>query len=107
MNTSKEAGAIYLKVDETNATTLEREGYVFPVDSKNVVVVAASGAGVFYAIQSIRQLIQNKIPGVNTQMWGEWIRMVKRMNFLLYPRITAIAETGWTDSTQKDYKKIS
>jgi hexosaminidase len=49
---------------------------------------------------------RHKILGLNTQMWGEWIPTVKRMNYLLYPRIAAIAETGWTNPANKDYKSF-
>jgi hexosaminidase len=46
----------------------------------------------------------HKIIGVNTQMWGEWIPTVEKMNYLIYPRIAAMAETGWTE--QKDYNRF-
>jgi hexosaminidase len=49
---------------------------------------------------------RNKILGINTQMWGEWIPTVKRMNYLLYPRIAAMAETGWTDPAKKNYHRF-
>src|SRR6266498_1104503 len=47
-----------------------------------------------------------KILGLNTQMWGEWIPTVERMNFLAYPRIAALAEVGWTDASQKNYRRF-
>ncbi len=46
----------------------------------------------------------NKIIGIGTQMWGEWIPTVKRMNYLIYPRIAAMAETGWTSNEQKNFE---
>ncbi len=49
---------------------------------------------------------RKKILGLNTQMWGEWIPTVERMNFLAYPRIAALAEVGWTDASQKNYRRF-
>jgi len=36
-------------------------------------------------------------------MWGEWIPTVERMNFLIYTRIAAMAEIGWTNAEQKSF----
>ena len=55
---------------------------------------------------SIPEKYHNKILGINTQMWGEWIPTVQRMNYLVYPRIAAMAEIGWTEPSQKDYKRF-
>lgn len=40
-------------------------------------------------------------------MWGEWIPTVSKMNYLIYLRIAAIAEVGWTEPAKKDYKRFS
>ena len=38
-----------------------------------------------------------KIKGFGCQMWGEWIQTVERMHFQTFPRLSAFAETGWTE----------
>ena len=55
---------------------------------------------------SLPAAYHSKILGINTQMWGEWIPTVKRMNYLIYPRIAAMAEIGWTDPAKKDYNRF-
>src|SRR6266498_2673636 len=58
-------GNIYLNIYAADSVTLGKEGYTLKVDENNIVVNAATTVGVFYGVQSIRQLIQNKtIPAV-------------------------------------------
>ena len=42
--------------------------------------------------------LNDKILGLGCQMWGEWIPTVKSMEELVYPRIAAYAEVGWTQN---------
>jgi hexosaminidase len=36
-------------------------------------------------------------------MWGEWIPTNGQMHFLVFPRIAAYAEVGWTEKTNKNF----
>lgn len=45
--------------------------------------------------------------GVSCQMWGEFIPTVESMDKLLFPRIAAYAETGWSLKKNKDFLKFS
>lgn len=45
----------------------------------------------------------SKVIGVGCQMWGEWIPEVKDMDEMIFPRLAAYAEVGWTAKTRKDY----
>jgi hexosaminidase len=47
--------------------------------------------------------LQHKVVGMGCQMWGEWIPTVTKMNDMVYPRIAAYAEVGWTDASNKNY----
>lgn len=49
---------------------------------------------------------QNKVLGLGCQMWGEFIPTIESMNRLVYPRIAAYAETGWTSKDKKDYNRF-
>ena len=49
----------------------------------------------------------SQILGLGCQMWGERIPTVKRLEFQVYPRIAAYAETGWTQPEQKDFLDFS
>lgn len=49
---------------------------------------------------------QSKVLGLGCQMWGEFIPTVESMNKLIYPRIAAFAETGWSSTDRKDYNRF-
>ncbi|CSA64658.1 beta-hexosaminidase [Vibrio cholerae] len=36
-------------------------------------------------------------------MWCELINNSERMEYMLYPRLTALAEGGWTEKSQRDW----
>ena len=37
-------------------------------------------------------------------MWTETVQTTERADFMIFPRLTAIAEAAWTDASNKDYK---
>jgi hexosaminidase len=41
------------------------------------------------------------ILGVESPLWTEWVPSLKRLDFQAYPRLTALAETGWTPKDRK------
>ncbi len=45
----------------------------------------------------------DKVIGTGCQMWGEWIPTNGHMHFLVFPRIAAYAEVGWTEKEHKDF----
>lgn len=45
----------------------------------------------------------NYIIGLEAPLWTEWISNKARLDFQTYPRLTAIAETGWTQHHLKNY----
>ncbi|PZX60487.1 hexosaminidase [Algoriphagus ratkowskyi] len=45
----------------------------------------------------------SKVIGTGSQMWGEWIPTNGHMHFLVFPRIAAFAEVGWTETENKNY----
>ncbi|MCL2630509.1 MAG: beta-N-acetylhexosaminidase [Firmicutes bacterium] len=46
------------------------------------------------------------ILGITGALWTEWVKDEDRLNFQLFPRLFALAETGWTCPKQKDYKSF-
>ena len=46
----------------------------------------------------------SKVIGTGCQMWGEWIPTNGEMHFLVFPRIAAYAEVGWTEIQNKDFE---
>lgn len=55
---------------------------------------------------NIPQIHRGKILGSGCQMWGEWIPTVKSMHILVFPRLAAYAEVGWTEASNKDYERF-
>ncbi len=53
--------------------------------------------------QGLDKKYHNKVLGTGCQMWGEWIPSAGQMDFLVFPRIAAYAEVGWTANKQKDF----
>lgn len=49
---------------------------------------------------------QNQILGLGCQMWCEWIPTVESMQKLVFPRLAAYAEVGWTPRAVKDYDRF-
>lgn len=46
--------------------------------------------------QGLPQEYEKNVMGIGAQMWGEFIPTVESMNKLLYPRVAALAEVGWS-----------
>jgi N-acetyl-beta-hexosaminidase len=45
----------------------------------------------------------DKVIGLGCQMWGEWISTRGNMHFMVFPRIAAYAEVGWTVMKNKNF----
>lgn len=50
--------------------------------------------------------LEEKVLGMGCQMWGEFIPTLESMNRMVYPRLAAYAECGWTNNDQKDYYRF-
>lgn len=49
---------------------------------------------------------EKQVKGIGCQMWGEFIPTVEDMNKMIYPRIAAYAEVGWTNAEKMNYKEF-
>ncbi|MFF0312062.1 family 20 glycosylhydrolase [Streptosporangium sp. NPDC004379] len=47
---------------------------------------------------------ESSVHGVESALWGEWIRGVRQAEYWNYPRVIATAEVGWTPQAQRDYQ---
>lgn len=56
--------------------------------------------------EGITEVQKEKILGLGCQMWGEFIPTIESMNNKVFPRIAAYAETGWTESANKNYERF-
>lgn len=46
---------------------------------------------------------RSQIMGVQANIWTETMKSSHQLDFMLYPRIAALAETAWTAADKKDY----
>ncbi|MCM4173352.1 glycoside hydrolase family 20 [Arenibacter sp. TNZ] len=53
--------------------------------------------------EGLEEKLHNKVIGSGCQMWGEWIPDTIDMDKMVFPRLAAYAEVGWTSKTRKDY----
>jgi hexosaminidase len=47
---------------------------------------------------------QEQILGMQASMWSETVQTRERLDYMIFPRLTAIAEAAWTDASNKDYE---
>jgi hexosaminidase len=45
-----------------------------------------------------------RILGLEFPLWSEWVPNRARLDYQTYPRLTAMAETGWTPKDRKNFK---
>lgn len=51
---------------------------------------------------------ENQVKGIQANIWTERIQTEERLDYLTYPRLSALAEAAWTNNTQKttdDFKR--
>ena len=53
--------------------------------------------------EGISEADSHHVLGVQGNLWTEWVREAWHAEMMLYPRTFAIAETGWSPSSRKDY----
>ncbi|MCF6476707.1 beta-N-acetylhexosaminidase, partial [Nonomuraea sp. MG754425] len=46
---------------------------------------------------------ESSVLGVESALWGEFIRRLPQAQYYSYPRLIATAEVGWTPQAQRDY----
>ncbi|MFX1523415.1 MAG: beta-N-acetylhexosaminidase [Promethearchaeota archaeon] len=65
------ANSIDLNLEE-NLDLLGSEGYILEIKPQNIIITANSSAGIFYGIQSLRQLFPNEVESKNVIDNIEW-----------------------------------
>lgn len=49
---------------------------------------------------------RKQIMGIQANVWTETMVTTERLEYMLYPRIYALAEAAWSNEQQKDYKRF-
>lgn len=50
--------------------------------------------------------LQNKYLGVQANFWTEWVTEGSIVEYLMLPRLAAVAEAGWTPEEKRDYNNF-
>ena len=64
---------------------------------------------VFSFPRSIEHLFkgyESQIMGMQYSLWTERVADVKRLDFMVFPRLIALAEAAWTPAGRKDYSRF-
>jgi len=59
-----------------------------------------------YLPKDITKEEKKLIRGIQANVWSETIQNDKRLDFMTFPRLTALAEAAWTTNSQKNYESF-
>jgi hexosaminidase len=54
--------------------------------------------------KELEEKYHKNVLGIESPLWTEWVRTEKRLNWQIFPRLLAIAESGWSIKENKDYQ---
>ena len=54
-------------------------------------------------MDGVAQELQSKYMGVQANFWTEWVEEPEVVQYLMLPRLAAVAEAGWTPAEKRDY----
>ena len=50
--------------------------------------------------------LQKQYLGVQANFWTEWVEDASTVEYLIFPRLAAVAEAGWTPAEKRDYNNF-
>jgi hexosaminidase len=57
-------------------------------------------------MNNVASELQPKYMGVQANFWAEWVVEPSVVQYLMLPRLAAVAEAGWTPAEKRDYKSF-
>lgn len=54
-------------------------------------------------MDGVAEDLQSKYMGVQANFWTEWVEEPEVVQYLMLPRLAAVAEAGWTPTDKRDY----
>ena len=57
-------------------------------------------------MNNVSEDLQPKYMGVQANFWTEWVEEPSVVQYLMFPRLAAVAEAGWTPAEKRDYKEF-
>ena len=60
----------------------------------------------YIPMKGIPAELHSKYMGVQANFWTEWVETADHVQYLMLPRLAAVAEAGWTPQELRDYKNF-
>ncbi|MBQ8449386.1 MAG: beta-N-acetylhexosaminidase [Bacteroidaceae bacterium] len=60
----------------------------------------------YIPMKDIPAELQTKYMGVQANFWTEWVETADHVQYLMLPRLAAVAEAGWTPQALRNYKNF-
>lgn len=57
----------------------------------------------YVPMKNVPENLQEKYMGVQANFWTEWVENTPKLQYLLLPRLAAVAEAGWTPQAERSY----
>lgn len=57
----------------------------------------------YIPMKDVPENLQSKYMGVQANFWTEWVENAPKLQYLLLPRLAAVAEAGWTPQAERSY----
>lgn len=57
----------------------------------------------YIPMNNVAEELQPKYMGVQANFWTEWVETADIVQYLMLPRLAAVAEAGWTPQERRDY----
>lgn len=57
----------------------------------------------YVPMKNVAENLQEKYMGVQANFWTEWVENTPKLQYLLLPRLAAVAEAGWTPQAERSY----
>lgn len=57
----------------------------------------------YVPMKNVAENLQDKYMGVQANFWTEWVENTPKLQYLLLPRLAAVAEAGWTPQAERSY----
>lgn len=57
----------------------------------------------YVPMKNVAENLQEKYMGVQANFWTEWVENAPKLQYLLLPRLAAVAEAGWTPQAERSY----
>ena len=60
----------------------------------------------YIPMNKVDKELQKQYLGVQANFWTEWVEDASTVEYLMFPRLAAVAEAGWTPAEKRDYNNF-